>query len=308
VRTKPAQNSIRLKPIAPFRLDFCVWALRRSPANIMDQWDGATYRRVLVVEDRPIAIAVVQTGALNAPELRLTWSGAEMSTRQRDEISGTVKKMLGIDVDLTDFYRRASTDKLLAELTDRFAGLKPPRLPSLFETFINGIACQQLSLNVCMLLLNRLCAQFGLSIDGKNAFPRPAEIACLKPANLRELGFSGRKAEYILNLASLAVDGRMNLEALADRDDDSVMSSILPLPGIGRWTAEYVMLRGLGRLHTIPADDVGIQNELKVWLNLRERPSSQAIRNMFPQIAPFRGLIYFFLLLDHLRGEGFVRV
>lgn len=66
------------------------------------------------------------------------------------------------------------------------------------------------------------------------------------------------------------------------------------------------MLRGLGRLNTIPADDVGIQNKLKKWLNLEKRPSSQAVRNMFSDMKPYRGLIYFLLLLDHLSGKGLI--
>lgn len=305
---KFAETSVRLRPVAPFRLDLCVWALRRSPANTMDRWDGGTYRRVLVTEDRPVAIAVVQIGPQDAPELRLTFNGAGVDRRQRDEIIGTVNKMLGLDLDLAAFYRLASKDKLLAALTRRFAGLKPPRLPTVFETFVNGVACQQLSLNVCLLILNRLCTRFGLSVDGMNAFPRPADLAGLKPVELKKLGFSGRKAEYILNMVDRSTYASIDLEALADRNDDDVMSSLLALRGIGRWTAEYIMLRGLGRLNALPSDDVGIQNKLKVWLNLDRRPSSQAVREMFPQIAPFRGLIYFYLLLDYLGAQGLVRV
>jgi len=101
-RNGEAKTTIRLKLVAPFRLDFCVWALRRSPANMMDHWDGATYRRVLVVEDRPVAITIVQTGPPNAPVLRLTFNSAGIGRRQRDEILGTVKKMLGLDVDLAE--------------------------------------------------------------------------------------------------------------------------------------------------------------------------------------------------------------
>jgi len=305
-------KSVRIQPVPPFRLDFSAWALRRSAVNGMDRWDGRTFRRVLVADNRAVTVSVVQEGSADAPAVSVSWEEGGLSERQEDEVVMTVRKMLGLDVDLGDFYRLAAANRPLAELVNRFSGLKPPRLPSVFETLINGIACQQLSLHVGILLLNRLCSAYGLSADRpqadrESAFPRPVDLAHRKPADLMELGFSRRKAEYILNFAAMSVGGELNLERFDDGGDDEVFSSLLALRGIGPWTAEYVMLRGLGRLNTIPADDVGIQNKLQKWLNLDERPSSGAIRQMFPEISPYRGLIYFFLLLDYLSGKGFGR-
>ena len=61
-----------LRPIPPFRLDLTVWALRRRPRNLIDRWDGTTYRRVIVMEGRPTELAVRQTGSSAAPRLIVT--------------------------------------------------------------------------------------------------------------------------------------------------------------------------------------------------------------------------------------------
>lgn len=298
------RKCIVLRPAPPFRLDLTVWALRRSPANRIDDWDGKTYRRVLAAGDRPVEATVVQTGPSDHPEIQVRLEERAIGAKREEEIIDTLGSMLGCDVDLTEFYRLASAYEPLDLLVRRFAGLKPPRLPTLFETLINGIACQQLSLNVCILLLNRLCASYGLSAGGGNAFPRPADLVDLDPEALKGLGFSRRKAEYILSLAESFSTGGGGMASLAGMDDQSAMATLLAVKGIGPWTAEYVMLRGLGRLNVIPADDLGIQNKLKEWLGLDERPASDSVRRLFPMIGPYRGLIYFFLLVDHLNREG----
>ncbi|HRT41152.1 MAG TPA: DNA-3-methyladenine glycosylase 2 family protein, partial [Phycisphaerae bacterium] len=74
------------------------------------------------------------------------------------------------------------------------------------------------------------------------------------------------------------------------------------LTGIGRWTAEYVLLRGLGRWDTFPADDVGSQSKLQSWLHLEKRPNYDGVQQILASCKPYRGLIYFFLLLNQLRA------
>ena len=103
-----------LRPAAPFRLDLTVWVLRRLPTNQIDRWDGKTYRRVLVPGDAPKEVAVTQTGPPEAPELRVTLSGQETTKRDAEAAQVTLRGMLGLDVDLSDFFRLAESDERLA--------------------------------------------------------------------------------------------------------------------------------------------------------------------------------------------------
>lgn len=68
---------LQLKPVTPFRLDLTVWVLRRRPHNLVDRWDGETYRRVLLLGEQPVAVAVTQSGSPDTPELHVTAEGVE---------------------------------------------------------------------------------------------------------------------------------------------------------------------------------------------------------------------------------------
>ena len=77
-------------------------------------------------------------------------------------------------------------------------------------------------------------------------------------------------------------------------------------PRVGRWTAEYVLLRGLGRLHIFPADDVGARNNLQKWLGLRKPLHYDGVRRLLAKWEPYAGLIYFHMLLYRLNETGYL--
>lgn len=293
-----------LQPLPPYRLNLTVWVLRRLSVNAMDRWDGEAYRRVLVVDGIPVAVTVWQTGLSKAPELCVELAGEQTSSSMEKAVAAILTKMLGLNIDLTSFEHLVQADQSLAGLTGRFTGFKPPRLPTVFETMVNGIACQQLSLSVGLQLLNRLCASWGLECGGQHAFPRPEDLAAAQTEDLRKLGFSGRKSQGILDQARSIAGGTLVLEELSGMEDAAAVKRLRQLPGIGRWTAQYALLRGLGRLDVYPADDVGSQNKFKRWLSLEERPDCEAINRIIDRWRPYRGLIYFYLLLDQQARQG----
>jgi DNA-3-methyladenine glycosylase II len=295
-----------LSPIPPFRLDLTVWVLRRLPINQMDRWDGKTYRRVLMLRDTPVEVAVVQGGSARAPQLTVTAETVRLGTKTCEAVISMLDKMLGLSVDLRPFRRLAESDERLAGLIDPFLGFKPPRLPSVFETLLNGIACQQLSLQVGMHLLNRLCDAYGSAVGENHAFPRPSDLASASPARLRPLGFSGNKSRVILTVARAIAEGRLNLEELEALETTDAFDRLVALKGIGRWTAQYVLLRGLGRVDVFPADDVGSQNKMQRWLHRKQRPDYEKMYRILAPWRPYRGLLYFFLLLNHQVHEGLI--
>jgi DNA-3-methyladenine glycosylase II len=296
--------SFTLRPLPPYRLDLTVWVLRRLPINHMDRWDGQTYRSVLPLGSTPVEVRVVQTAPPESPTLEVTTHGGRTTSAGRRRIEAQLDKMLGTHLDLSGFYRVVKSDRRLTNLVQPFIGFRPPRLGSVFEAIVNGIACQQLSLLVGITLLNRLSAAYGLAVGPEHAFPRPEDLAAAEPANLRELGFSGRKGETILTIARAVADGQLDLEALAELDDASALARLRGLRGIGRWTAQYVLLRGLGRLDVFPADDIGSQNKFRRWLKLDERPDYDAVYRILEHWRPYRGMLYFCLLLDHMARSG----
>ncbi len=301
-----------LEPVPPFRLDLTAWALRRRPDNAIDGWDGQTYRRVYVLADEPVAIAVQQEGPPATPVLRVDLHARRLPPDAASAITAVLERVFGLRTDLSGFYQMADSEPRLRPLARRLGGLKPPRFPSLFEAVVNAIACQQLTLTVGILLLGRLARACGLAApDGthnQHAFPRPADLARLDPQVMRALGFSRQKCRALSELGQAVANQRLDLEALAYLDDASAVAQLMSLRGVGRWSAEYVLLRGLGRLDSFPGDDVGARNNLARWLGRPDPLDYAGVRAAVAPWQPYAGLVYFHLLLERLAAAGAIAV
>jgi DNA-3-methyladenine glycosylase II len=296
---------------SPFRLDLTVWALRRRPHNTIDTWDGTTYRRTLVAGGQPLGVAVHQEPgddpdrSLLAVELRRR--GDEPSDAVVAEVRCSLERTLGLGVDLAGFYELAERDERLDQLARRFRGVRPPRFPSVFEALVNAVACQQLSLTVGIHLLGRLATAYGPTLPGRFAtpgFPSPDQLAGADPSHLRSLGFSQAKARTILLIAGQVASGSLDLDGLERLGDDRAFAALVDLPGIGRWSGEYVLLRGLGRLQVLPGDDVGARNNLRRRFGLAADAGYDELAALGTMWWPYGGMVYFHLLLDGLAGAG----
>ena len=299
-------HTASLKPIPPFRLGLAAWTLRRRPENIVDRWDGQTYRRVLIFGGEPVEVAVVQHGPPEQARLSMTLSGKKVDASVMRAAKITVKRLLGVQADLSGFYEFAARDRRLGILTAPFRGMKPPRFTSVFEALINGIACQQLSLAAGIQILNRLCRAFGPSVKevGAYGFPLPQNLASADPNHLRQLGLNRQKARAIIELSRAIAEGKLDLEKLGSLDDSEAIERLCRLRGVGRWTAEYALLRGMGRLHIFPGDDVGARNGLERWLKRRTLSSYEDVARALKKWKPWAGLIYFHMLLTGLANAG----
>jgi DNA-3-methyladenine glycosylase II len=298
--------SFYLRPAPPFRLDLTVWALRRMPQNETDRWDGTTYTRVIALDRSLIKLDV------NQPDERRIRIEVHADPGDGDparHVVPLIEKMLGIRRDLRPFYRFGDKDEYVARLVRGFLGFKPPRFPSVYEALINAIACQQISLNVAIALLNRVTRTWGrpwkASGEDLHAFPFPGDLARASVVNLKALGFSASKARAIIAVSQEVIQAGVNLESLARKTDAAVVAELTGLPGIGPWSAEYVMLRGLGRTHIFPGDDSGARRSLQLFLDLKKRPNTGQAAALARTWHPHAGLLYFHFLLSKLRNKGY---
>ncbi len=303
--------TFRLWPVPPFDLQLTVWALRRRPDNIIDRWDGHAYHRVIVCEGKLVEVEVTAEGTLDRPVLRVAAIAGEKDPRWKVKLTHALERMLGLRIDLSTFYEFAKGDRRLYPLSQRFLGLKPPRFLNLYEALVNAFACQQLSLTIGILLLNRLAMKCGLPFKEGNStvysFPQPERVARLHPETFRQLGFSRQKGRALAELSQRVTQQTLNLENIETLDDEAVLEQLYPLRGVGRWSAEYVLLRGMGRTNLFPGDDVGARNKLRHLLRLRKPPDYEHVRRFLDRWQPCGGLVYFHLLLDGLLKEGYLK-
>lgn len=231
-------------------------------------------------------------------------------------MTAAVERLLGLKVDLDGFYRLAEGDDRLGSLARRFRGLKPPRFPTPFEALVNAITCQQITLTLGIRILGRLAEAHGPRPPGEAgdggearsdagwALPGPAEVIDLTVEQLRAISFSRQKTRALVEAGRAIVEGRLSFEDLAALDDDAAVARLRELPGVGRWTAEYVLLRGLGRINVFPGDDVGGRNNLQRWLGVASSLDYAGARQIVDRWSPYAGLVYFHLLLDGLARAG----
>ena len=255
----------------------------------------------------PVELAVTQTRRGDHPEIEVRVSSAQ-SRDIKDEVAASVTRMLGLDLDLSGFYRLCRDDSILRPLAERLRGMKPVRYPTVFEAFANAVACQLVSLSAGMHVLNRIAEAFGAKASGPmRSFPAAAAIARTNPDVLRALGLSRQKGEYLIELARLAANPKdrdfISIDALGDEAATERLSEIR---GVGRWTAEYVLLRGFGRINIFPGDDVGGRNKLYQFLGETTAPNYDGVRGFMTRWHPYGGLIYLHLLVDGLADGGHV--
>lgn len=305
--------SFEMDAIAPFRLELVVWLLKRIPQDAINLWDGRVLRRTLVIDDRPVVVEVEQIAHGARPRVRATIhtdGKSKPSNEMVRALTRTLNRLLGLQIDLTEFYKIAGKKRKLAALAEQFAGVKPPIFPAVFEGFVGAVACQQVSLHVGISCINKLAKEYGVPAgDGlQSAFPRPVDLADLEPEPLKKLAFSTNKARYVIDMAQSIVEGRVDLDAYNSLDDATMFARLTSMRGIGKWTAEYMMLRGYGRLNIFPIDDSGARARLFSFLDLSaddalDRAELEKLVHMWK---PYSGLLYLHLLLSRLHKEGHI--
>ena len=304
--------SFRLKPLPPFRLDLTAWAIRRRPHNTIDHFDGETYRRVVVLDGQAAAISVRQIAPPKSPAIEVLATGPGASKKTAHAIEAIVNRILGLSIDLRGFHRLARDDAALGPMVNRLIGMKPVRFPTNFEAFTNAVACQLVSLTAGMHVVNRIAAKYGhaCEVEGVrlHACAEASDIARAEVEDLRALGLSRSKARYLIGLAQVASNSaKHDFNAVEGLDDDAAVAALSKFAGVGRWTAEYVLLRGFGRFNIFPGDDVGGRNSLRDYLGVRGELDYEGVQKAIARWRAWGGFIYFHLLVNALADKGIVR-
>ena len=296
---KPAESSYSISVQAPYRLDLTVNVLRRLSTNLVDVLspDGA-YVRWLGRRVRFRAGTGFPAEPGNADHR------IEGDRREHPRLLQLVRRMLGVEVDLTPFYRSASKVQWLHPLVSRMRGVRPPRYPTIWEACVNAIVFQQISLHAASSIMGRLTVGLSEPVEHSGVrlypFPSPEQILSAPDSVLRGAGLSAGKLATLRRVADALGAGAIDegqLERLPSPDAAALLRSI---KGIGPWTAVVILLRGLGRLDVFPANDTSVARNLM----LVGGPAALDVETLLDTLGPERGMLYYHLLLGRLETRG----
>lgn len=295
----PDTHTHALPVRSPFRLDLTVSALRRLRTNVVNVLsDEGHFLRALEGERGPLLVRARQV----TPEsLEVTVQGA---AREQAAAIAAVQRMLGVERDLTLFERAAARLPWLRALARRMRGVKPPRFPTLWESCVNAIVFQQVSLAAATTVTRRLVRALGtrLELEGMPlyAFPGPERFLAARDDALRAAGLSAQKLATLRRAAEAIEAGTLDERALEALPSAEAAARLRELKGIGPWTAVVILLRGLGRLDVFPMNDSGVVRNLALASGL----GAEDIPALLHALEPQQGMLYFMLLLARLEASG----
>jgi DNA-3-methyladenine glycosylase II len=226
--------------------------------------------------------------AVGAREVRIEAASGGVRVEPLDaETRPVVRKLLGLEFDLDAFYAWAQKDAVLRRLTEALRGFRPPLAPDPFETLVTSISAQQISLHAAFSIRNRLIERFGGRVGRAYSFPTARRLRTATEDELVRLGFSRRKADYVLGLAREPVD----LSALAGLPDEEVKAKLVSVRGLGEWTADWFLARHLARPRAWPAGDLGLRKAVEAFYS-----DAGDVRAFGDHFEPFQNLSAHYLL------------
>ncbi len=236
-------------------LDFL--AARATPG--VEVVESGSYRRTISLNGRDGYFEVSRDEGRDALLVRIEFG----DPHSLFFIVERIRAMFDLNADWTDIVQVLDNDNVLASTVKTDPGLRVPGCWSGFELAIRAILGQQITVKGATSLAGRIASGFGKPIAGPNRlthlFPTPDTLASAK---LGEIGLTGARAETIRALARAVSSGNINFEGVVDCE--AFLERLCEIPGIGKWTAQYVAMRALGEPDAFPSSDLGLLRALSV--------------------------------------------
>ena len=291
-------HSFRILPRAPYSFDFTAARFMRFASENVDLAAQGQYRRLLSA-GRQIALATVtDVGTVARPELSVTLQSPSKTPLKLAAFEMQLRHILCTDLDLNPFYRLARKDDMLAPLVRRFRGLRIVSSPTLFEALVTAVLSQQVNLTFAYSIKKALVESFGRTWRREEgtyyAFPEPRRFAAQSMEDMRKFRLSTAKAGSLIRLGAAFASKTpfpVNAAELSALSDDEIVARLTAIKGIGRWSAEIALMRGLGRPDTFPAGDLAVVKYVaQGLLGKTEKATEAEMRSFAERWRPYRGL------------------
>lgn len=249
----------------PYDFQLALDRLKLDPINIVD-FQNKSVMVPLIIDSKQVVIEVMGTGSLDNPQFLI--QGTEEKERSLQRLS----RIFRWDVQLKKIHEHFQKTDLNLLFENHYG---TPLILD-FDPFASLLKCiihQQLNLAFAHTLTERFVQTFGNEIDGVWFYPTPEKVALIRVEQLRELQFSARKAEYVIGIAELVASGALNFNKMDQMTDEEISSELIKIRGVGPWTVQNFLMFALGRENLFPVADIGLQNALRQYYNLEQKPT-----------------------------------
>lgn len=204
------------------------------------------------------------------------------------DVRTTLERMLSLDVDGAGFADVAARDDVVAGLQRHHAGIRPVLLPSPYEAAARAIIGQQLPVRQAAAITARIAADHGVPVEVADrvmpTFPAPAQLIHLPAVR----GLAARKVEHLRTLGNAAADGWLSSARLRALDRQEALAELQQLPGIGPFSAELVMMRGVGEPDAFPLLEKRLHRVMAAAYHLGETPDLPTLEQIAERWRPYR--------------------
>jgi DNA-3-methyladenine glycosylase II len=300
-------EKLEIAALPPFRFDLSAEIFSNGDREIRTYGNGK-FRQTIRVNGKLVLATIESVGTIDRPKLYAELKADRKLTQEdKKKAEETISILFNLNFDLAPFYKEVKTDNVMACLTQKLLGLKNPTTQTAFEALIDSIVEQQISLKVANSIENKLIKKFGdvLNVESEvyYVYPTPQKLASTSSEELRQCGLSLRKAEYIQGISKLVAHGELDLEKIKKYDSaDEIISELDRVRGVGVWTAELTMLRGMQRLEALPADDLGLRRVISRYYCDGKVITSAQARQIAENWGQLKGLAAYYLIVAEMKG------
>jgi DNA-3-methyladenine glycosylase II len=301
-----------LTPTSPYDFDLTgAYATYFRGHYGADWFKAGVFRRLLDLDNRLCLASVRSLGTMDSPSLEVELQCSALNDSIVSEAQRQVARLLGIDQDLAPFYQMAYEDPFLAKFARELRGLHIPQTVSVWEALVFAILGQQISTHMARMLRTLFTQIYGSPLRESgityHAFPRPEAISQAGVGGLRSIKLSKRKAQFIVDIAGTLVSGERNLEGLRALPDEEIIRSLTSIPGVGSWTAQWMLIRAFCRPDAFPNGDLALRRYLGLLLNCGSPLHTGEALHYAHGWSPFRSYVttYVFAAARSGRFQGF---
>jgi len=303
------RRTLKLKCLPPYDFDLSMKIFSNGNKQIR-RYEEGKFWQILRVNQKLVLATLRASGTVDVPEVSAELeSDHEISGADEQKCRQLLNILLGTKLDLRSFYRKAKTDEIMKDITQKLKGLKVPSTTTVFEALVDSIVEQQISLSVAHVLEVNLIKKYGDHLDLESgvyyAYPTPRALARAEIRDLRDRGLSTRKAEYIRNVSEMIVEGKLDLEILKKCSDaNRIIEELDNIKGIGVWTAELTVVRAMQKYDVIPADDLGLRRVISHFYFKGEKVNADVAREIAKKWGKWKGLASFYLVVAEILENG----